>query len=65
MAVRRDETAYFQVAYLLASPETIDREFSPLLGINDNFPKYILSLDEVNFSRQGIIHFNIRDWLLN
>jgi len=65
IAVRRDETAYFQVTYLLASPETIEREFSPLLSINDNFPKYVLSLDEVNFSRQGIQHRNIRDWLLD
>jgi predicted AAA+ superfamily ATPase len=64
IAVRRDETAYFQVSYLLASPETIEREFSPLLSVNDNFPKYVLSLDEVNFSRQGIVHLNIRDWLL-
>jgi len=64
IAVRRDETAYFQVTYLLASPETIDREFSSLLSINDNFPKYVLSLDEVNFSRKGIVHLNIRDWLL-
>jgi len=64
IAVLRDETSYFQVTYLLASPETIEREFSPLLSINDNFPKYVLSLDEVNFSRQGIVHLNIRDWLL-
>jgi len=65
IVVRRDETAYFQVTYLLGSPETIEREFSPLLSINDNFPKYVLSLDEVNFSRQGIQHLNIRDWLLD
>jgi len=65
IAVRRDETAYFQVTYLLASPETVEREFTPLLSVNDNFPKYVLSLDEVNFSRQGIKHLNLRDWLLD
>ncbi|MDR0442231.1 MAG: ATP-binding protein [Treponema sp.] len=65
IARRRDETAYFQVTYLLASPETIEREFSPLLDIRDNFPKYVLSMDEFDFSRQGIIHRNIRDWLLD
>jgi predicted AAA+ superfamily ATPase len=64
IARRRDETVYFQVAYLLASPETIEREFTPLLNIPDNFPKYVLSLDEFNFGRQGILHRNIRDWLL-
>jgi predicted AAA+ superfamily ATPase len=65
IARRRDETVYIQVAYLLASPETIDREFSPLLAVRDNFPKYVLSMDEFNFSRDGIIHRNIRDWLLD
>jgi len=60
----RDEINYFQVTYLLASEETVEREFSPLTKINDNFPKYVLSMDEVNFSRKGILHKNIRDWLL-
>jgi len=64
IARRRDETEYFQVAYLLASPETMEREFKPLLNIRDNFPKYVLSMDEFNFGQQGIIHRNIRDWLL-
>ena len=65
IARRRDETAYFQVTYLLASEETIEREFSPLLQIRDNFPKYVLSMDEFNFGRHGILHRNIRDWLLD
>jgi predicted AAA+ superfamily ATPase len=65
IARNRDETVYIQVSYLLASPETIEREFSPLLNIRDNFPKYVLSMDEFNFSRQGILHRNIRDWLLD
>ena len=60
----RDQTNYFQVSYLLASPETIEREFTPLLNIKDNFPKYVLSMDEFDFSRQGIQHKNIRKWLL-
>ena len=64
IARRRDETMYIQVAYLLASPETIEREFTPLLNIRDNFPKYVLSMDEFNFGRQGILHRHIRDWLL-
>ena len=61
---RRDEIAYFQVTYILSSNETIEREFSPLLKIPDNFPKYVLSMDEFDFGRQGIQHRNIRDWLL-
>ena len=65
IARHRDEIEYFQVTYLLASDETIEREFSPLRDIRDNFPKYVLSMDEFNFSQQGILHRNIRDWLLN
>ena len=64
IARRRDETVYIQVAYLLASPETVEREFTPLINIRDNFPKYVLSMDEFNFGRQGILHRHIRDWLL-
>jgi len=65
IARRRDETAYFQVAYLLASKETIEREFAPLMNVRDNYPKYVLSMDDFNFGRQGILHRNIRDWLLD
>lgn len=55
---------YVQVAYLLTSEETINREFSVYDSIKDNFPKYVISLDEFDFSRNGIIHKNIRDFLL-
>ena len=33
-------------------------------GIRDNFPKYVVSLDEFDMSRNGIKHRNIRDFLL-
>ncbi len=56
--------AYYQVCYLLASEDVIKREFSVLEGIRDNYPKYVLSLDKFDFSRNGIIHKNIRDFLL-
>jgi len=56
---------YLQVSYLLASKETVEREFGALLAIEDNFPKYVLSMDRFDFSRQGIIHHYIPDFLLN
>lgn len=56
---------YLQVSYLLASEETVEREFGSLLAIEDNFPKYVLSMDRFDFSRQGIIHQYIPDFLLN
>jgi predicted AAA+ superfamily ATPase len=55
---------YVQVCYLLASDDTVEREFSALENIPDNYPKYVLSLDEIDRSRNGIIHQNIRDFLL-
>jgi predicted AAA+ superfamily ATPase len=54
---------YIQVAYLLASPETTEREFSVYATVKDNFPKYVLSMDEFDMSRDGIRHINIIDFL--
>lgn len=61
---KRDEKLYVQVTYLLASDETIRREFGVYNNIRDNFPKYVVSLDEFDMSRNGIKHRNIRDFLL-
>lgn len=56
---------YFQVCYLLASPETVEREFGNLEAIKDNYPKYVISGDLPDFSREGVKHYNIIDFLLN
>lgn len=64
IAERNGLKIYVQVAYLLASEETVRREFSVYDSIKDNFPKYVVSMDEFDFSRNGIIHRNIRDFLL-
>jgi predicted AAA+ superfamily ATPase len=61
---KRSEKLYVQVSYLLASEETIRREFSAFGSIRDNFPKYVVSLDEFDMSRDGIKHKNVRDFLL-
>ncbi len=55
---------YVQVSYLLASEETISREFGVYEGIRDHFPKYVVSLDEIEMSRNGIKHCSIRNFLL-
>ena len=65
VCTKRNEKIYIQVAYLLASPETIEREFSSLEKINDNYPKYVISMDEFDMSRNGIRHINIIAFLLN
>ena len=55
---------YYQVAYLLANDDVVEREFGAFKIIDDNYPKYVLSLDKTDFSRDGIIHKNIIEWLL-
>lgn len=58
-------TNYIQVAYLLADEKVIEREFGAFSVIADNYPKYVISLDKVDFSREGIIHRNMTDFLLS
>ena len=62
---KRGEKLYVQVTYLLASDETIQREFGAYDNIRDNYPKYVVSLDEFDMSRNGIKNRNIRDLLLS
>lgn len=64
IAEKQNQKLYIQVAYLLASDDTIRREFGVYESIKDNFPKYVLSYDAFNMSRDGIKHMNIRDFLL-
>lgn len=54
---------YVQVTYLLASEDTIRREFGVYDKVQDNYPKYVISMDELDFSQNGIRHRNIRDFL--
>jgi predicted AAA+ superfamily ATPase len=53
---------YFQVCYLLDNESTIEREYSALEEVRDNWDKYVISFDEENFgSRKGIKHINVMD----
>ncbi|GHV89457.1 ATPase [Spirochaetia bacterium] len=63
IAHKNGEKVYVQVTYLLASPETIERGFAVYAKVKDNFPKYVLSMDEFDMSRDGIKHINIIDFL--
>lgn len=55
---------FMQVAYYLSTKQTIEREFGAFKPISDASPKYVLSLDRLDFSRDGISHINIIDFLL-
>lgn len=60
---KQNQKLYVQVCYLLASEDTINREFGVYASIPDNFPKYVVSMDEIDMSRDGIKHCKMRDFL--
>lgn len=64
VVTRFNEKIYIQVAYVLSDERVIDREFGVYKKIEDNFPKYVLTMDKFDLSRDGIIHKNVIDWLL-
>ncbi len=64
VARKGNDKRYYQVTYMLGSQQTIEREFGAYAGIADNYPKYVLSMDKFDMSRNGIIHRNIIDFLL-
>ena len=64
VAIKNGKKCFLQVAYLLASEATIKREFCAYSKITDASPKYVMSLDKVDLSHDGITHLNIIDFLL-
>jgi len=64
VAIRNGKKCFIQVSYLLASEDTIKREFGAYRKITDASPKYVMSLDKIDMSKDGIIHVNIIDFLL-
>ena len=65
IAEKKGDKLYIQVCYILASEETIEREFGVYKKIPDNYPKYVVSLDEFDMSRDGIKHKNIKEILMS
>jgi predicted AAA+ superfamily ATPase len=60
---KQNKKLYVQVTYLLASEDTIQREFGAYDAIRDNFPKYVVSLDEFDMGRNGIKHMHVQQFL--
>lgn len=67
VCTKSNERIYVQVTYLIASEETEDREFGCLENIQDNYPKYVISMTPLvrKSDRQGIIHMGLREFLRN
>lgn len=64
IATRGNEKIYVQAAYLLADETVAEREFGAYRVIQDNYPKYVISMDKIVSSREGIIHMNVIDFCL-
>ena len=62
---KADRKIYIQVTYLLSGKETVKREFGYLRAIGDDYEKYVLSMDNLDFSNTGIKHMNIIEFLKN
>lgn len=65
VCTKPNERIYVQVAYLIATPETEEREFGVLNSINDNYPKYVISMTPLvkRSDRNGITHIGLREFL--
>lgn len=66
VAIKNGEMEYYQVCLSLLNEEVLKREVKSLKMINDNYPKYIISMDKVgtNYNIDGIKHINLIDWLM-
>jgi hypothetical protein len=66
IAQKAGNKIYVQVAYMLTNEETINREFGNLLEIPDNFPKYVVTMDEIPeiSTYKGVVRMHIKDFCL-
>ena len=65
VALKDGKKEYYQVAYYLYDQKVIDREFGAYSQIPDHYPKYVISMDKMDLSRDGIIHLNARNFLMD
>ena len=65
VAIDGNKKCFIQVSYLMSTEETIKREFEAFRPIKDASPKYVLSLDKIDLSHDGITHINIEEFLLH
>ncbi|MGI6594442.1 MAG: ATP-binding protein [Christensenellales bacterium] len=64
MAVKSSQIKYIQVALTALEEKTLDREMRALNSIADQYPKYLITMDKIDLSQNGIIHINLLDFLL-
>ena len=65
IASKNKEIKYIQACYDLSNEETRNREFSAFDSIDDNYPKYVISMNDEDYSQKGVKCLNIFDFLLD
>lgn len=65
IAQKGNKKFYIQASYLLSDKSTVEREFGAYQSIDDNYPKFVISMDKLTLSREGIMHLNLIDFLFN
>lgn len=65
IASKNEDVKYIQACYDMSNEETRNREFNAFIDIDDSYPKYVISKDTEDYSRDGIKHINIFDFLMN
>ncbi|GHU49588.1 ATPase [Clostridia bacterium] len=63
VAVRDKHTEYYQVSATVLDEATLARELAPMKQIRDNYPKFLITLDDFTGDHDGINHLNLIDWL--
>ena len=65
VAVRDKKTVYYQVSASVLDESTLERELAPLRQIRDNYPKFLITLDDHTCDHDGIQQVNLIEWLDN
>ena len=65
VATKPNKKIYIQIAFSIPNEDTKNREFGAYSVITDNYPKYVISLDKLNYEYNGIKHLNLIDFLLD
>jgi len=66
IAEKNGQKLYIQVAYKIESEQTAEREFNPLLKIPDQYPKFVVTMDDFwKDSVEGVKHSHIADFLIS
>lgn len=64
IAEKDGDKEYYQVSASVLDPATFEREITPLRKVSDNYPKYIITMDEISSNNEGIRQVNVIDFLL-